>query len=135
MLPVPVPVPGVVVVTVMKAGPVSLAKVKTSPSGSVAVIVWSSVAFSATVMSAGCVRVGARFDGTNGFTVTWKMCVSLSAPSEAWAWTVNTPWSPMPGATCTLPVVGVPVVIVTNVGPVTLEKVSASPSGSEPLIA
>ena len=40
-----------------------------------------------------------------------------------------------PGATWTFPAVALVVVTVMNAGPETFEKVRASPSGSEPVIA
>src|SRR4030067_315401 len=52
MFPVPVPVPGVVVVTVMNAGPTPFANVNACPSASVAETTWFAVAFSATVIAA-----------------------------------------------------------------------------------
>src|SRR5258708_6744601 len=61
MFPVPAPVPGVVVVTVMNAGPDVFENVRALPSGSVPVITWSAVAPALTVMFAGWLSVGARF--------------------------------------------------------------------------
>src|SRR2546426_115234 len=67
MFPVAVPVPGLVVVTVMNAGPATIANVSGSPSGSLAVKVWTAVEPSFTVIFAGWERLGP--EGCAMFTV------------------------------------------------------------------
>src|SRR6266404_5336483 len=132
IFPVAVPVPGVVVVTVMNVGPVTLANVSAWPSASVAVMVWSEVVPCATDWLFGCANTGGWF---TLFTVTVKLLPSLPPePSVAETDTVAVPESEKPGARATFPVAvpvpGVVVVTVAYVGPDTLANVNGFPSGS-----
>src|SRR6266550_34635 len=92
---VALPVPGSVVATVMKMGPKYLENVRGSPSGSLAVIVWSAVEPSATVISAIGFRTGARQSLVTVMENDWSL---LRKPSLARAVAVKVPASVNPGA-------------------------------------
>src|SRR4051812_29004886 len=84
-------------------------------------------------MFAGCARTGARFVAV---TLMVNDFVSLAVPSLA---DTDAVWDPTgsdaPAARWMFPVVAFVVVTVMNVGPVTFENVSASPSASEAVMA
>src|SRR5882672_1632293 len=131
MLPVAVPIPALVVVTVMKVGPETFAKSRAFPSGSWPVIPWSWVEFSARNRFGMGSRIGGQFDAV---IVIVNERSALSLPSLARTVAPYVPsGSAAPGAKWMFPVVGDVVVTVMNVGPAAFEKVSASPSGSEPV--
>src|SRR6267142_3214492 len=93
--------------TVTNVGPDTIVYWSGSPSGSVALKICSAVPPSVTVMSAGCVRAGARFVLV---TVTVRDLESLSEPSLADTVAAAVPESEKPGAKWMVPVVSFVVV-------------------------
>ncbi len=71
--------------TSMNVGPAALEKVSDWSSGSVALMIWSAVAPSFTVMFAGSASTGGWFSGAAGLTVMVKDEESIAAPSDALA--------------------------------------------------
>src|SRR6267154_6150205 len=133
MFPLAVPVPGEIVVTVMKTGPAVFENASAFPSASVATIFWSAVPPSVTVMSAIAARTGADWHPSH--TVIVNAPSAFRLPSLARTVAPAVPASANPGARWIFPVVGEVVVTLMYVGPATLENASASPSGSDPVIA
>src|SRR5689334_25401737 len=82
-------------------------------------------------MFAGWFSVGAWFAL---FTVIVRLFWLFNVASAAWTVAAAVPASENPGARWMLPVVALVVVTVRYVGPETLVKVRASPSGSVPVM-
>jgi hypothetical protein len=126
--PVAVPVPGVVVVTVAYVGPDTFANVSAFPSWSVAESGLLVVVPSFTVTLAGCAKTGAWF--APAVTVMVRDFVFVAVPSVALTDADEVPTvSVAPAARwmfpVAVPVPGVVVVTVMNVGPVTFANVRA----------